>query len=123
MKVLLVEPMRHPREADIPDTLEAMYEILQCRTITAVCPWEEPMVLVTDDEGMLSEKMPCRYVRELGQPIMGSFFLCGVSGEDFADLPEGLMRKYMERFWMPECIMGPPGEETIIRVDDGTAPE
>ena len=71
MKVLLVKPLEHPQVVEIENTLDAMYRILECETITATYPWTEPLALVTDDEGLFSDKIPCRYIRELEQPIMG----------------------------------------------------
>ena len=96
MKVLLVEPGKHPRTVEIEHTLEAMYQVLDCDTITATYPWPDRLALVTDDEGMFSDKIPCRYIRELEQPIMGNFFLCGLGTDDFTDLPEELMEKLVE---------------------------
>ncbi len=105
MKILMVRPMEHPIEMDIPDTLEAMYKELDCRTITAVYPWKEPIALVTDDEGILAGKQPNRFIPELGQPIMGSFFLCGFGEDSFTDLPDILLQKYKKRFWNPEIVV------------------
>lgn len=124
MKVLLVEPMEHPRVVEIEHTLDAMYRVLECETITATYPWtDELLALVTDDEGLFSDKIPCRYIRELEQPIMGNFFLCGLDREDFADLSDELAEKYLKRFWMPEIILGGAGSVVVIPVDDGTRPE
>lgn len=123
MKVLLVKPLEHPQVVEIEHTLDAMYRILECETITATYPWMEPLALVTDDEGMFSDKIPCRYIRELQQPIMGNFFLCSMGEEDFSDLPEDLIQKYRERFWRPELIFSLPHGLTVIPVDDGTEPE
>lgn len=123
MKVLLVKPLEHPQVVEIESTLDAMYRILECGTITAAYPWMEPLALITDDEGMLTDKLPCRYVQELEQPIMGNFFLCGLDKENFAGLPEDLIQKYRERFWRPELIFSLPHGLTVIPVDDGTEPE
>lgn len=123
MKVLLVKPLEHPQMVEIEHTLDAMYRILECETITAAYPWTEPLALVTDDEGLFSDKLPSRYIRELEQPIMGNFFLCGLGKEDFADLPDELAKKYRERFWMPELIFGGAGSVAVIPIDDGTRPE
>ncbi len=49
------------------------------------------MGLVTDDEGLFTDKLPNRYIHELRQK--GNFFICGLSEDDFADLPEELMKK------------------------------
>ena len=124
MKVLLVRPKEHPVEMEIDGSLESMYEALECDTITCTYPWPESyMVLVTDDNGFFSDKIPCRYVKELEQPIMGNFLLCGIKGEDFADLPADLMRKFKERFWMPEIIGLIGGGLAVIPIDDGTMPD
>jgi len=116
MKILLVEPMKHPKEMDIPDTLQEMYRVLKCSTITTAYPWEEPVVLVTDDEGLLKPNTPNRYIEELGQPIMGNFFLCGLGGENFADLPPELMEKYKKKFWAPEMIFFDGEKVSVVKM-------
>ena len=47
----------------------------------------------------------------------------GLGEEDFAELPEDLIRKYTERFWVPEAFISMFGQMSIIRMDDGTKPE
>lgn len=124
MKILMVRPMEHPVEMDIPNTLEAIYEALECDTITVTYPWPEHYIgLVTDDNGLFSDKKPSRYVKELQQPIMGNFFLCGLSYDDFADLPEELMKKFKERFWTPEIIGVIGGGLAVFPIEDGTKPD
>lgn len=123
MKVLLVKPMEHPQVVDIEDTLEEYYRILECDCITAAYPWEDPVALVTDDNGLFTEKPFSRYVKELEQPIKGNFFLCGLGKEDFAELPEDLIRKYTKRFWVPEAFVSMFGRLSIIQMDDGIRPD
>ena len=118
MKILLVEPMKHPREIDIPNTLKEMYRVLNCDTITAVYPWSDCIGLVTDDEGMLKDNIPNRYIEELKQPIFGNFFLCGLDEENFADLPPELMEKYKKKFWSPELIFYAGNKLTVFKMDD-----
>ena len=57
MKVLLIEPMEHPKEIDIQPTLEEYYKVLDCDCITATYPWPEPVALVTDDNGLFTDKL------------------------------------------------------------------
>lgn len=124
MKVLLIKPMEHPQVVDIEDSLDEFYRILECDCITATYPWEaDAVALVTDDNGLFTEKPFSRYIQELEQPIKGNFFLCGLGEEDFAELPEDLIRKYTKRFWVPEAFVSMFGQMSIIRMDDGTKPE
>lgn len=55
MKVLLIEPMGHPKEINIQPTLEEYYKVLDCDCITATYPWPEPVALVTDDNGLFTD--------------------------------------------------------------------
>ena len=87
MKVLLIKPMEHPQVVDIENSLQEFYRILDCDCITATYPWEERAALVTDDNGLFTEKSFSRYIPELEQPIKGNFFICGLGEEDFAELP------------------------------------
>ena len=98
MKVLLVEPMAHPKEIDIQPTLEEYYKVLDCDCITATYPWLE-------------------------QPIRGNFFLCGIGEENFTDLPSDLMAKFKKRFWNPEAFIRTADGITVIETSDGTQPE
>ena len=40
--------------------------------------------------------------------IKGTFFLCGIEGENFSDLPDELMQKYKEFFWEPQLFIPTP---------------
>lgn len=123
MKVLLIKPMEHPQVVDIEDSLDEFYRILECDCITATYPWADRVALVTDDNGGFTEKSFSRCIPELEQPIKGNFFLCGLGEENFTELPENLIRKYTERFWVPEAFVSMFGQMSIIRMDDGTKPE
>lgn len=123
MRVLLVKPMEHPKVVDIEDSLDAFYRILECDCIVATYPWEDHAALVTDDEGLFTEKEFSRYIPELKQPIKGNFFICGLGEDDFAELPEDLIQKFRERFWLPETFINVLGQVSIIQMDDGTKPE
>ena len=116
MKVLLVEPGKHPRTVEIEHTLEAMYQVLDCDTITATYFWEEPLALVTDDEGLFKDK-PWNRVIDRYTAIKGNFFLCGLGPEDFTDLPEELMEKYRKLFWQPEYFISTPAGTLVLRMD------
>lgn len=120
MKVLLVEPGKHPRVVDIEHTLEEMYRILECDTITATYPWEEDYVaLVTDDEGLFKDN-PWNRVIDQYTTIKGNFFICGLSEDDFSDLPDDLIEKYKRMFWIPQAFIPTSHGMIVIHVDDGS---
>ena len=118
MKVLLIKPMEHPQVVDIENSLKEFYRILDCDCITATYPWEERAVLVTDDNGLFTEKSFSRYIPELEQPIKGNFFICGLGEEDFAELPQDLIQKFRERFWVPEAFVSMFGQ--MMSITSGT---
>lgn len=119
MKVLLVEPGKHPRVVDIEHTLEEMYRILECDTITATYPWEDYVALVCDDEGLFKDN-PWNRVVDKYTTIRGNFFICGLSEDDFSDLPDDLMKKYMRKFWIPQAFIPTSQGMIVIHVDDGS---
>lgn len=123
MKVLLIKPMEHPQVVDIENSLQEFYRILDCDCITATYPWEECAALVTDDNGLFTEKPFSRYISELEQPIKGNFFICGLGEENFAELPQDLIQRFRERFWVPEAFVSMFGQMAVIQMDDGTKPE
>ena len=103
MKILLVEPGRAPRPAEIENNLRAMQEIVG-GTIQAVYPWQEAVALVCNDEGKLLN-LPYNRVLEDYDIISGTFFICGIKGEDFTGLNETQLKKYTEMFKYPERFL------------------
>ena len=103
MKILIVEPGKHPRRADVPHTLKAMQEIVG-GYIQAVFPWRDPVALVCDEEGLLKQKFFNRCITAELQ-IFGTFFLCGIDDDDFADLPDELAEKYSQKLHDPHYMI------------------
>ena len=103
MKILIVEPGKHPRRADIPHTLEEMQRIVG-GYIQAVYWFDDPVALVCDDEGKLKGYELNRAVA--GRDIIaGTFFICGLDAEDFTDLPDALAEKYEKLFYHPQTFV------------------
>ena len=101
IKVLVVEPMKPCRVAEIPDKLEVMQAIVG-GYIQEVAPFAEPVVIVCNEEGKL-QGLP--YNRPLvdknGLPydiLCGTFFIAGVQGENFASLTDEQISRYKELY-------------------------
>ena len=103
MKILIVEPGKHPRKADIPHTLSNLQAVVG-GYIQAVYPWDDPVALVCDEEGLLKQLDFNRLVAP-EVPIFGTFFLCGLGEEDFTDLPDDLMEKYSNMLYDPQYLI------------------
>lgn len=103
MKILIVEPGKTPRRADIPHALGAMQHVVG-GYIQALYPWEDPVALVANEEGLIEGLELNRYIMP-GVVIAGTFFICGLGEEDFADLPDTLAEKYEELLKEPQVFI------------------
>ena len=103
MNVLLIEPEKPPREAEIGSGLKAMQDVVG-GYIEAVYPYDDPVALVCNEEGKLIG-LPLNRKIEDYDIIAGTFFICGLSEDNFASLPPDLMEKYKEKFARPEMFM------------------
>ena len=97
LTVLVVEPAKPPYVKQIPDTLQAMQEIVG-GNIDATYPFEDPVALVFNSEGKFSDLQPNRLLRlENGDPydvVCGTFFLAGLGGETFVSLTQDQLQRY-----------------------------
>lgn len=106
MKVLIVEPGKHPYKAEIDSGLESLQKTVG-GYIEAIYPFEDMVALICDEESKM--KADTQWNRILGKDIIkGTFFLCGIEGENFSDLPDELMQKYKEFFWEPQLFIPTP---------------
>ena len=100
MKILVVEPGKHPYEKEIGGTLKEMQKIVG-GSIQSLYPFRDKVGMVCNNEASFL-KMP--FNRKIDEEcyIFGTFFLCGLGLEDFTSLPENLMEKYRKRFYSPQ---------------------
>lgn len=103
MKILIVEPGKVPRRADIPHALGAMQHVVG-GYIQALYPWEDPVALVANEEGLINGLELNRYIMP-GVTIAGTFFIVGLSEEDFTDLSDDLAEKYEDLLREPQVFV------------------
>lgn len=115
MKILLFEPYKRPRKVEIPHTLRSMQETVG-GDIQAIYPWDDPVALVCDDEGLLKDSEFNRYIHP-NILIFGTFFLCGIGEEDFTDLPADMMEKYEALLHDLQILVKTPEGITVKWVD------
>ena len=127
IRVLLVEPMEKPRLVTVPHTLENLQKLVD-GSLQAVYPWDDPVGLVCDDDGIYNGKVPNRaLLDEEGNPydiVKGTFFICGLSPQDFASISDELAEKFTERFRWPEMFMRTMDDHVIwVKLKPGEQPK
>lgn len=102
MDVLLFEPGKYPRLVSV-DTLEEMQQLVG-GWITATYPFDDPVAVVANDEGLLLD-LPFNRMVDPYHPIVGNFFLAGIGKEDFISLSPELMEKYEKTLHDPQILV------------------
>ncbi len=125
IKVLLIKPMKPPEVTEIPSNLEGMQATVG-GYIEATYPYEDPVALVCNEEGKLQGLPLNRALRddtgEIYDIISGDFFICDVSGENFASLSDEQIKKYSEKFKTPELFVSINGQIAAIPLMTSTKP-
>jgi len=107
MKVVICEPGQYARIAEIEPTLTAEQKVVG-GLIDCVYPWPNDMAaLVCNDEGKLNG-LPLNRALEDYDVIAGTFFICGISGEDFCSLTDRQADYYARKFHPPEVFAQTP---------------
>lgn len=101
MKVIVVEPFKKGYVKDIEGGLKS----LQAEVggyIEAVYPFEDEVAIICDEEAKLSKKQANRALRDedgrVYDILCGTFLVAGLGEEDFTDMPEELMPKYLDMY-------------------------
>ena len=107
--ILKIAPGHKPERVTIPHTLEAMQEVVG-GLIQAIYPYDDAVALVCNEEGKLLGLDLNRAVRdpatnEVLDIISGTFFLCGLSQDDFCSLSEQQLIHYSKLFQHPELFL------------------
>ena len=108
MNVLIVEPGKHPRLADIDESLESLQKTVG-GYIEAIYPFEDEIAIICDEESKLkSDTEWNRMLPEIHDVIKGTFIIAGLGDEDFTDITPELAEKYRQRFWNIELFIPTP---------------
>ena len=101
IKVLKVEPMKHPEEVTLNNTLRALQAAVG-GLIEIINP-EDDVYLLCNEEGKLIELPGNRRVGD--DVIAGTFYICGGNEEgDLCSLPADKMNYYEKMFYEPEEV-------------------
>ena len=119
MQVVVVEPKKKPMVQDVGSDLKSMQKIVG-GSIQAIYPFDEPMVLICNEEGKLLNLPLNRALRndegEVYDIISGTFFVCAAppNSDHFAGLTDQQVKMYMERFSLPEMFLNVGGDLFVL---------
>lgn len=101
IRVLMVEPNKHPKEFLLETTLPALQEAVG--GLIDIVDIDDGICILLNDAGKLTGLEGNRRVGN--DVIVGNFYVCG-SSEDgqLVSLSDAEMENYKERFWEPEEI-------------------
>ena len=122
IRVLLVEPLKHPRLVEVEHTLENLQRLVGDH-IAASYPWDDLVGLVYGDNSKLTEGTEPNRMLEDYDVLFGPFFLCGLGTEDFTSIPDDLALKYARKFWKPERFLMHSDGLMVIHENDGSEPD
>lgn len=107
IRVVLLEPGKLARVADIDSSLEGLQRTVD-GWIEAVYPFEEEVCIVCNEEAKLRGMPLNRALRDDGQItdiIAGSCFVCSCDKASFGSLSEAQQQKYLKMFKYPEHFL------------------
>lgn len=108
MNVLLIKPGMYPQAVEITGKLEDLQRAVG-GSIEAVCPYNEPVALIVNDEGKFNGSELNRALRDndgqIYDIIAGDFLVVGLGEEDFVSLSPELMEKFEKEFHQPEMFV------------------
>ena len=107
IRVVLLEPGKLARVADIDSSLEGMQKTVN-GWIEATYPFEEEVCIICNEEGKLNSMPLNRAIRCEGQItdiIAGPCFICSCDKANFGSLSEAQQQKYLKMFKYPEHFL------------------
>lgn len=120
MTVLKLSPGCRPEVISIPHTLEAMQNLVG-GCIEAICPFEDQVAIVCNEEGKLLGQEPNRAIRdpdtgEIIDVICGTFFVCGLTEDDFGSLTGEQITYYSKLFEHPELFLWDGNRLVVLKI-------
>jgi len=121
MKVLLVKPNEYATEIEMENNLKAMQKAVGGHIEVFQPNNNDPVIYVLNEEGKMMELDANRALYDkhgnVFDVIVGTFFVCGVKGDDFTSLSPVMMDKYKQQFYEPEVFTRLNGKIFVVKTD------
>ena len=122
LSVLFIQPEKKPRMVEIPDTLEAMQNLVG-GYIEEYMPFDDEVAIIVNEEGKLKGLPPNRAIftedgKQIVDVLVGDFFIvkAPVDSDKYQSLPKDLEKKYSEKFKYPERFYRQNGEIKVHQI-------
>ncbi len=122
LSVLLIQPGKAPRMVEIPDTLDAMQELVG-GYIEEYMPFDDEVAIIVNEEGKLNGLPPNRAIftedgKQIADVLVGDFFIVKspVDSDKYQSLTKDLEKKYSEKFKYPERFYRKNGEIKVHQI-------
>ena len=122
LSVLLIQPGKAPRMVEIPDTLDAMQELVG-GYIEEYMPFDDEVAIIVNEEGKLNGLPPNRAIfaensKQIADVLVGDFFIVKspVDSDKYQSLTKDLAKKYAEKFKYPERFYRQNGEIKVHQI-------
>ena len=127
MKILIVEPGKHPRTAHIDGSLKSMQETVG-GYIQAIYPFEdEELALICNEEGKLEGLPLNRALRDedghVYDIIAGTFLIAGLNEDNFCSLDDAQIEKFSAMYKSPELFMRFGSRTLVIPAEERAMPD
>lgn len=113
MRILIIKPLEFPEIKEIDGTLESMQKAVG-GSIQAIYSFDDPVAIVANDEGKILGLPLNRGLRDnndmLYDIICGTFFICGLTEDNFGSLTEDQLKKFYNMFQTPELFVRVNGD-------------
>lgn len=121
MKILVVEPLKHPYVEDIDGSLKSMQKIIG-GGVHATHPFDDAINVITTDMGQLIEQPMNRVLRDengrVDDVLCGTFLICGISSDRFISLTDEQIKRYTQLFYVPEVFLHIGDRIMVLQVPD-----
>ena len=120
IKVVIAEPGKKARIAEIEHTLENLQKTVE-GYIECIYPFEDSVGVIDNEEGKLIGLEPNRVMYDddgnMVDVIFGTFIIAGLAGENFGSLTDAQAEKYLEMFRDPEVILHTKNGLVVFKLD------
>lgn len=120
MTVLKLSPGCKPEVISIPNTLEEKQRLVG-GYIEPIYPFEDQVAIVCNEESKLLGQEPNRAIQdpdtgEIIDVICGTFFVCGLTEDNFGSLTGEQIAYYSKLFEFPELFLWVENQLVVLKM-------